>query len=324
MPTAPQGVTELRAPDIPPPPGCIPNYPGTFGMLVTDVNTAGPRGRLKRDGELVSQIDDGQPQTPSGGGGAVSQIPDGQPQAPGGGVVSQIADGQIQAPGEKLVGQIDDGQIQAPGGGLAGQIGDGQIQAPGGGIASQIADGQIQAPGEKLVGQIDDGQIQAPGGGLAGQIGDGQIQAPGGGAVSQIGDGQVQAAGGGLVGQIGDGQIQAPRSPNLLSRRQLTPRPQFRAGASADSLKMTLENGVLKDEFGRTGYIASNYQFQFDDPPQDGSIFTGGFSVCNDGTLALGGSTEFYRCISGDFSNLYDRWWADQCSPVAFNMVELV
>jgi hypothetical protein len=33
-------------------------------------------------------------------------------------------------------------------------------------------------------------------------------------------------------------------------------------------LEITLAGGVLKDSQQRTGYIASNYQFQFDGPPQ--------------------------------------------------------
>ncbi|KAK0616959.1 hypothetical protein B0T14DRAFT_388933, partial [Immersiella caudata] len=81
-------------------------------------------------------------------------------------------------------------------------------------------------------------------------------------------------------------------------------------------LVTTLDDGVIKDAQGRTGYIASNFQFQFDGPPQAGSIYTAGFSECSNGSLALGGSTVFYQCKSGSFYNLYDRWWADQCSPV--------
>ncbi|KAK3349791.1 hypothetical protein B0T25DRAFT_249397 [Lasiosphaeria hispida] len=77
-----------------------------------------------------------------------------------------------------------------------------------------------------------------------------------------------------------------------------------------------LKNGVVTDSQGRTGYVASNFQFQFDGPPQAGAIYTAGFSHCGNGSLAFGGSTVFYQCKSGDFSNLYDRWWAEQCSPV--------
>ncbi|KAK3950492.1 hypothetical protein QBC32DRAFT_264446 [Pseudoneurospora amorphoporcata] len=81
------------------------------------------------------------------------------------------------------------------------------------------------------------------------------------------------------------------------------------------TLVSQLVDGVLTDAHGRTGYIASNFQFQFDGPPQAGAIYTAGFSVCNNGSLAFGGSTVFYQCRSGDFQNLYDRWWAEQCSP---------
>lgn len=77
-----------------------------------------------------------------------------------------------------------------------------------------------------------------------------------------------------------------------------------------------LSNGVLTDAQSRVGYIADNYQFQFDGPPQAGAIYTGGFSVCENGTLALGGSAIFYQCLSGSFYNLYDRHWAAQCEPI--------
>lgn len=77
-----------------------------------------------------------------------------------------------------------------------------------------------------------------------------------------------------------------------------------------------LADGVLTDDQGRTGYIASNFQFQFDDPPQSGALYTAGFSVCTNGSLALGSSATFWQCASGTFYNLYDRWSAAQCSPV--------
>jgi hypothetical protein len=49
---------------------------------------------------------------------------------------------------------------------------------------------------------------------------------------------------------------------------------------------------------------------------QAGAIYTSGFSLCGNGSLALGGSAVFYQCLSGDFYNLYDRHWAAQCSPI--------
>ncbi|KAL8720051.1 MAG: hypothetical protein Q9225_003019 [Loekoesia sp. 1 TL-2023] len=95
------------------------------------------------------------------------------------------------------------------------------------------------------------------------------------------------------------------------------------ACATEGTLALTLADGVLKDAKGRTGYIASNFQFQFDAPPQAGAIYTSGFTACGNGTLALGGSNVFYQCRSGDFYNLYDRSWAAQCSPITINLLHL-
>lgn len=64
---------------------------------------------------------------------------------------------------------------------------------------------------------------------------------------------------------------------------------------------MKLNNHVLTDSLGRIGSIVANRQFQFDGPPaQAGAIYTGGWSVCADGVLALGSSKQFYQCDSGD------------------------
>ena len=84
----------------------------------------------------------------------------------------------------------------------------------------------------------------------------------------------------------------------------------------AGALYLTLAGGVLKDQDGRTGYIAANQQFQFDDPPQTGAIYTAGFSVCGNGSLAIGGDAVWYKCLSGTFYNLYDENNAAQCSPI--------
>merc|ERR1719436_1847831 len=86
-------------------------------------------------------------------------------------------------------------------------------------------------------------------------------------------------------------------------------------------LRMTLQDGVLKDDEGRTGYIASNNQFQFDDPPQVNALETSGFSICSNGSLALDGTAIWYQCLSGDFYNLYDENDAAQCSPVYINAI---
>ncbi|KAB8299947.1 hypothetical protein EYC80_000189 [Monilinia laxa] len=86
--------------------------------------------------------------------------------------------------------------------------------------------------------------------------------------------------------------------------------------AKRSDLAITLNGGVLKDQQDRTGYIASNYQFQFDGPPQTGAIYTGGWSVCSNGSLALGGSAVFYQCLSGNFYNLYTESQGQQCSQI--------
>ncbi|ORY61795.1 uncharacterized protein BCR38DRAFT_441157 [Pseudomassariella vexata] len=82
-------------------------------------------------------------------------------------------------------------------------------------------------------------------------------------------------------------------------------------------LVMSLTDGIAKDSLDRTGYIASNYQFQFDKPAQAGALYTSGFSICENNVLALGANKTFYRCLSGNFYNLYDRNWAAQCEEVS-------
>jgi hypothetical protein len=84
----------------------------------------------------------------------------------------------------------------------------------------------------------------------------------------------------------------------------------------ASAITVTLKEGILHDSLGRTGAIVENHQFQFDGPPQAGSIYTGGWSACANDSLALGGTTIFYACTSGEFRNLYDEHIGDQCSPI--------
>lgn len=137
-----------------------------------------------------------------------------------------------------------------------------------------------------------------------------------------------------------------------------SPRVSLVSCLTNSTLRLTLsDGGVLRDSRNRTGYIAANYQFQFDGPPQAGAVYTAGWSVCpvsglsssgtgnvvDDGaaaagdsdvdngdsgegqlTLALGGNTTFWQCLSGDFYNLYTEDWAAQCSPVQLRVVGLV
>jgi len=73
--------------------------------------------------------------------------------------------------------------------------------------------------------------------------------------------------------------------------------------ASSKPVVLTLQDSVLLDAAGRTGSVVANQQLQFDGPAQNGAIYTAGFSICGNGTLALGGSTVWYQCRSGEFFN---------------------
>lgn len=88
------------------------------------------------------------------------------------------------------------------------------------------------------------------------------------------------------------------------------------------TLTLSLQNGILKDQAGRTGYIASNYQFQFDAPVQAGARETSGFSLCGNQSLALGSSTIWYQCLSGNFYNLYSQSTGAQCIAIHIQAVK--
>lgn len=298
------------------PGGCSSSYSGSFGIAVvsitsssnitsttmksiTPVTTSAPVitptiiiSSTAHSAAPVSQISDGQPQVATTLASIsvqpVSQISDGQPQ-----VATTPARVSVQP-----VSQISDGQPQ-----VATTRAPMSVQ-----IVSQISDGQIQAPTTATippVSQISDGQIQAPGSTLCTSTVS---------AVSQISDGQPQAPYHTIASKV-----------KRYAFPQATPSssPQLVGCASNGTLTLTLDNGVLKDGQGRTGYIASNYQFQFDNPPQAGAIYTSGFSVCSNGSLALGGSAVWYQCLSGQFYNLYDRYWAPQCHAVLIDVLLL-
>lgn len=258
---------------------------------------------------------------------------------------------------KRAINQIGDGQIQeqtsvtlsAPAtttvASVINQIGDGQIQhqtATTASVINQIGDGQIQhqTTTASVVNQIGDGQIQhqtsttsTTTASVINQIGDGQIQhqtanaTTTASAVNQIGDGQIQhqtstATTASAVSQISDGQLQASASASAESDDD-SDIPV--ACLTTDSLTMTLTKTVLKDGKGRIGAIVANRQFQFDGPPpQAGSIFAAGWSITDDGLLALGNSAVFYQCKSGDFYNLYDENVAAQCEAVHLSVIDLV
>jgi len=107
--------------------------------------------------------------------------------------------------------------------------------------------------------------------------------------------------------------------PSASKKRDLVARDTC---ATDGTLVATLTDGVLTDSKGRIGSIVANHQFQFDGPPpQAGFIYDAGWSVCSNGSLALGGSSVFYQCLSGDFYNLYDESTGSQCEQVIIDII---
>ena len=102
------------------------------------------------------------------------------------------------------------------------------------------------------------------------------------------------------------------------------PSPLPTACDSPSTLSLTLSGGILLTNQERTGNIAPNHQLQFDNPLQAGAIYTGGFSACANGSLALGGSTVFYSCVSGAFTNIFDISLGSQCAPVGIAIEPLI
>ncbi|CAI4546759.1 BDM_1a_G0028810.mRNA.1.CDS.1 [Saccharomyces cerevisiae] len=159
--------------------------------------------------------------------------------------------------------------------------------------------------------------------------------------ISQIGDGQVQATSA-ATAQTTDSQAQATTtatptssekisssasktSTNATSSSCATPSLKDSSCKNSGTLELTLKDGVLTDAKGRIGSIVANRQFQFDGPPpQAGAIYAAGWSITEDGYLALGDSDVFYQCLSGNFYNLYDQNVAEQCSAIHLEAVSLV
>lgn len=105
------------------------------------------------------------------------------------------------------------------------------------------------------------------------------------------------------------------------SKRDTIPLHKRQAGTCTAEPYSTLKGGVLTDQCQRTGEIVANAQFQYDLHLQNNALNTGGFSICQNGTLAVAGSAIFYHCLSGSFYNLYDASLGAQCSPVYLEII---
>lgn len=116
-------------------------------------------------------------------------------------------------------------------------------------------------------------------------------------------------------------QIQTVNQTSSNSKRDLEVRQL------AGALTLTLQDGILRDQAGRQGYVAANDQFQFDQPVQAGALETDGFALCSNNSLALtkgartAGDTTFFQCLSGDFYNLYADTQGEQCVPIYIQAV---
>ena len=183
-------------------------------------------------------------------------------------------------------------------------------------VANQITDGQMQVQTALApVTEFSDGQPQAPTITLASAP-----SVPTGSNVSYTPS---------LAPTVAAVPSQTMTNPSatpsaILSMAPLNSSTGLEMIACNNGFSITLVGSQLYDQAGRTGYIASNFQLQFDNPPQLDAIYTSGFSVCSNGSLALGGSNVFYQCLSGNFYNLYDRSWAAQCSPITLNAMKQV
>ncbi|OWP03203.1 hypothetical protein B2J93_7149 [Marssonina coronariae] len=120
----------------------------------------------------------------------------------------------------------------------------------------------------------------------------------------------------------GDFQITILNGSSIITKRDLGERAASTCGQEG-YLTATLKDGNLIDNKGRIGSIVANRQFQFDGPPaQSGAVYTNGWSVCSNGSLATSaGSTLFYSCKSGEFANLYDESVAEYCLPVYIDVI---
>ncbi|CAD6594237.1 MAG: hypothetical protein ASARMPREDX12_008492 [Alectoria sarmentosa] len=105
------------------------------------------------------------------------------------------------------------------------------------------------------------------------------------------------------------------------SKRDVVPSHKRQTQTCTSEPFSTLKGGVLTDQCERTGEIVANAQFQYDLHLQNNALNTGGFSICSNGTLAVGGSAVFYHCLSGTFYNLYDASLGAQCSPVFLEII---
>jgi hypothetical protein len=172
-------------------------------------------------------------------------------------VISQIADGQIQVPTKPtLISYIS---VASPGVPLPPKPSAGTTAA-----AKSSAPAPTATASVALISQIGDGQIQAP------------VVSAKPAAASAIPSAAPKPAAAPQVAAppVAAPPVVAPAAPVAdhagmsgmsgmnMFKRQSSGGTQGAICKRPNDLRVTLQDGVLKDHLGRTGYIASNYQFQ--------------------------------------------------------------
>lgn len=123
-------------------------------------------------------------------------------------------------------------------------------------------------------------------------------------------------------------QVQ-PRGDQSLVRASLLLQRQFRQ-CDAQGVVLHFDGtGLLRDQLNRIGYIADNFQFQFDLPVQAGGYGERDFSEYKDPQtkdvfLTWRGSPDFYKCRSGSFENLYSQSIAPHCEVTRIMIFDCV
>ncbi|GAV56231.1 hypothetical protein ZYGR_0BA01370 [Zygosaccharomyces rouxii] len=296
---------------------------------------------LKTTVAPVSQIGDGQIQATHGAQGS-SEAPKTTVAA-----ISQIGDGQVQATTAPQITTVtQDGKkttssFYVPEGTQSTSV---TVNSKPTVVAvSQIADGQVQAEGisgrptvagsapttvtvkgkptTAAVSQIQDGQVQADKPSTSSAAAAPTV----GAGASSAGVNGTSAAGVNGTSAAGvNGTSAAGGASNTTSEVSSSDPVKAVSCKNNGTLGVTLKDGVLTDTKGRIGSIVSNHQFQFDGPPpQAGAIYAGGWSISQEGNLAIGDVETFYQCLSGDFYNIYDENLGDQCHPVHLEVIDL-
>jgi hypothetical protein len=173
-------------------------------------------------------------------------------------MISQIEDGQIQAPTKPT--SLSYVSVASPGVPLSAKPSAGSTAA----AKSSLAPAPTATLSVAVISQIGDGQIQAP------------VASAKPAAASAVTSASPKPAAASAVAapQVAAPPAAAPAAPMAdhagmsgmsgmnMFKRQASGGTQLVTCKTPGTLQISLQDGILKDDKGRIGYIASNYQFQ--------------------------------------------------------------